>query len=140
MKPTYLIRAGALLLVVGGAAPLASAQTGGTFDLTWNTFDGGGGTSTGGTFELRGTIGQHDAALCGGGSFTESGGFWDQAAGVLCYPDCNHDHALNVNDFVCFQAAFAGGNPVADCDHNAALNVNDFICFQAAFAAGCSAL
>ena len=56
-----------------------------------------------------------------------------------CYPDCNGDHALNVNDFVCFQAAFAGSAPYADCNHDNALNVNDFVCFQAAFAAGCSA-
>jgi hypothetical protein len=47
---------------------------------------------------------------------------------------------LNVNDFVCFQGAFAGGNlALADCDHNTMLNVNDFVCFQSAFAAGCSA-
>jgi hypothetical protein len=57
-----------------------------------------------------------------------------------CYPDCNGDHALNVNDFVCFQGAFAGGQTLADCDANTVWNVNDFVCFQAAFAAGCSAL
>jgi hypothetical protein len=64
----------------------------------------------------------------------------DQSTPTVCYPDCNMDHALNVNDFVCFQTAFAGGNtPVADCNHDAVLNVLDFICFQGAFAAGCSA-
>jgi hypothetical protein len=60
--------------------------------------------------------------------------------GAGCYPDCNMDHALNVNDFICFQSAFAASSPQADCDHNSALNVNDFVCFQSAFAAGCSSL
>ena len=63
------------------------------------------------------------------------------ASGVACYPDCNLDHALNVNDFVCFQTGFAAGNlAVADCNQDQALNVNDFVCFQASFAAGCSSL
>jgi hypothetical protein len=61
--------------------------------------------------------------------------------GATCYPDCDQSHSLNVNDFVCFQGAFAAGNlNLADCDHNTALNVNDFVCFQSAFAAGCSQL
>jgi hypothetical protein len=61
--------------------------------------------------------------------------------GPVCYPDCNGDHALNVNDFICFQGAFAASNlALADCNHDNALNVNDFVCFQAAFAAGCSQL
>jgi hypothetical protein len=62
-------------------------------------------------------------------------------APATCYPDCNQDHALNVNDFVCFQTAFAGGNlPQADCNTDQVLNVLDFVCFQSAFAAGCSQL
>jgi hypothetical protein len=46
-----------------------------------------------------------------------------------------------VNDFVCFQTAFAAGASYANCDHSTQipiLNVNDFICFQTQFAAGCS--
>jgi hypothetical protein len=49
---------------------------------------------------------------------------------------------LNVNDFICFQAAFAAGASYANCDGSTTvpvLNVNDFICFQASFAAGCTA-
>jgi hypothetical protein len=65
----------------------------------------------------------------------------DQTGPAACFPDCNLDHQLNVNDFVCFQAGFAAQNlAVADCDHNNALNVLDFVCFQSAFAAGCSSL
>jgi hypothetical protein len=57
-----------------------------------------------------------------------------------CYPNCDGSTTapvLNVNDFVCFQTAFAAGDPYADCDQTGTLNVNDFVCFQAAFAAGC---
>ena len=64
---------GALLLA---AAPTATAQSGGGYDLTWNTIDGGGGQSTGGGYTLTGTIGQADAGAQGGGSYTVGGGFW----------------------------------------------------------------
>ena len=55
----------------------------------------------------------------------------------VCYADCDQNHTLNVNDFVCYQNRFAAQDPYADCNHDNALNVNDFICFQGAFAAGC---
>ena len=55
----------------------ALAQSGGIYDLGWNTIDNGGGTfSTGGTFSLAGTIGQPDAATMAGEVYTLSGGFW----------------------------------------------------------------
>jgi hypothetical protein len=70
-----------------------------------------------------------------------------QASGVptTCYPNCDGSTTvpfLNVNDFICFQTAFAAGQSYANCDHSTTppvLNVNDFICFQTAFAAGCTA-
>jgi hypothetical protein len=53
------------------------AQTGGIFDLTWSTIDGGGGAaSSGGGFSLGGTIGQPDAGVMAGGDYTLAGGFW----------------------------------------------------------------
>ncbi len=53
------------------------AQSGGGYDLTWNTMDGGGATfSTGGTYSLGGTIGQFDARKIIGGTYTLNGGFW----------------------------------------------------------------
>lgn len=55
----------------------ASAQSGGSYDLTWNTFDSGGATfSTGGAFQLGGTIGQADAGTMSGGGYALNGGFW----------------------------------------------------------------
>ena len=57
--------------------PAASAQ----FDLSWYTIDGGGAMfSTGGTFSLGGTIGQPDAGVMSGGTFTLTGGFWAGAS------------------------------------------------------------
>jgi hypothetical protein len=64
---------------------------------------------------------------------------------IGCYANCDGSTTapvLNVNDFVCFQAMFAQGDPRANCDDSTVapiLNVSDFICFQQKFAAGCSA-
>lgn len=54
----------------------AAAQSGGGYDLTWNTIDGGGGVSNGSTYSLSGTIGQPDAGTMIGGAYTLNGGFW----------------------------------------------------------------
>jgi hypothetical protein len=68
-----LILLGVLLTAAGGAL----AQSGGGYDLRWNTVDGGGITfATGGSYRLGGTIGQADAGLMTGGVYTLSGGFW----------------------------------------------------------------
>jgi hypothetical protein len=57
-------------------ASSALAQSGGVYDLTWNTSDNGGGTlSTGGVYSVAGTIGQPEAGLVSGGDFTVGGGF-----------------------------------------------------------------
>ncbi len=54
-----------------------------------------------------------------------------------CYPDCDGDSALTIDDFICFQTLFALGDPYADCDGDSALSIDDFICFQTLFAIGC---
>jgi hypothetical protein len=69
----------ALLAAPLAAAPgMATAQTGGGYDLTWNTQDGGGiGISKGGAYELGGTIGQPDASAAHtAGGYELRGGFW----------------------------------------------------------------
>jgi len=54
------------------------AQSGGPYDLSWNTVDGGGAAfSMGGGYTLAGTIGQPDAGLLSGGGYTLAGGFWN---------------------------------------------------------------
>jgi len=56
---------------------LALAQSGGGYDLSWWTVDGGGTTSNGGSgYALGSTIGQPDAAVWSGGDYTLAGGFW----------------------------------------------------------------
>ena len=75
-----------VVLLVGQIVHLphvASAQSGGGYDLTWNTIDGGGGTSTGGSYTLSGTIGQPDAGTSSGGTYTLNGGFWNDALNTL---------------------------------------------------------
>lgn len=63
--------AGALFVTTG------HAQSGGQFDLSWSTIDGGGGgPSRGGRFALSGSLGQPDAGVLSGGNFNLEGGFW----------------------------------------------------------------
>ncbi len=58
-------------------------------------------------------------------------------AGDVCYPDCDGDTLLTIDDFICFQTFFAIGNSYADCDASGGLDIDDFICFQTFFAIGC---
>ncbi len=66
-----LVLLGALSLVSVSAlaAPLG-------YSLDWWTIDGGGGASQGGSYALNSTIGQPDAGILQGGSFSLQGGFW----------------------------------------------------------------
>jgi hypothetical protein len=82
-RPGTLAALLALFLLAGAAV---HAQTGGGYDLTWNTLDGGGATfSTGGDYQLGGTLGQPEAGQLSGGGYALSGGFWvggGEAVGV----------------------------------------------------------
>jgi hypothetical protein len=135
-----------LVAVAGLAASPALAQSGGGLDLTWSTIDGGGrtGASTGGPLAVAGSIGQPDAGrMSSPNQLQVIGGFWAVTAPMPCYANCDGSTgvpALNVNDFICFQAKFVVGDQYANCDGSTSppvLNINDFICFQAKFAAGC---
>lgn len=69
------------LLACLALAPPAGAQSGGGFDLSWNTVAGGGAMlSAGGGFDVSGTIGQSLAATSTGADFTLFGGFWNPGA------------------------------------------------------------
>ena len=60
------------------------AQSGGPYNLEWNTIDSGGGSlSTGGTYSVSGTAGQPDAGVMSGGAFTLPGGFWGGGAATI---------------------------------------------------------
>ena len=68
---------GACCLLLAAVVPLALAQTGSDYDLSWWTVDGGGDTqSTGGGYHLGGTAGQPDAGVLEGVGYTLAGGFW----------------------------------------------------------------
>ena len=80
-KLLIVMAIGVLLLVLLGLATSSMvAQTGGEYDLTWWTVDGGGGRSSGGEYTLWSTAGQADAGAQSGGEYTLSGGFWAGAA------------------------------------------------------------
>lgn len=67
-------------LTLRSSAP-AEAQSGGPYDLSWSTIDGGGGTSSGGAYAVSGTIGQADASTLSGGDYSLAGGFWTSRRG-----------------------------------------------------------
>ena len=74
---TRRLNSAALLIAALGVGRAAQAQTGGVYNLTWNTLDGGGATfATGGAYALGGTIGQADAGTSTGSAYTLAGGFW----------------------------------------------------------------
>jgi len=106
-------------LLAMSLASAASAQ----FDLSWNTIDAGGGTSTGGSYSLTGTIGQHDAGVTlSGGAFTLAGGFWAGGGSLpidTCLPDIvplpSGDLLVNVQDLLAVIAAWGACPNPADC-------------------------
>ena len=75
---THQTKLAAAALITFAATAFGMANFGGpSYDMSWFTIDGGGGTSTGGSYSLSGTIGQHDAGgPLTGGSYSLSGGFW----------------------------------------------------------------
>jgi hypothetical protein len=82
----FVILLTGLLLV---ASPVL-AMSGGDYEISWSTIDGGGGRSTGGDFVLTGTIGQPDAGEMSGGDYTLSGGFWPGALWQQCFVNFEH--------------------------------------------------
>jgi len=77
----YVLRFTLLAVLLSLPASVALAQSGGGYDLTWSTIDGGGYTfSTGSGYALGGTAGQADAGVLSGGGYTLAGGFWGGAA------------------------------------------------------------
>jgi hypothetical protein len=105
-----------VLAVAVTAAPVI-AQSGGGFDLSWNTIDGGGGTSTNGAFVCSGTAGQPDASSANGGDFQLAGGFWAGvvAPGTVCIGDCNNDGDVTVDDLLLMVNIALGLAPFSDC-------------------------
>ncbi len=76
LKPVLnllILLAGLILIVRPGAA---HGQTGGDYELSWSSIDGGGGVdSATEDFRLSGTVAQEDAGASSGGDYTVLGGF-----------------------------------------------------------------
>ena len=71
-------------LLILTSTVVAYAQTGGGYDLSWWTVDGGGGTSQGGGYSLTGTIGQPEPGPAStGGSYNLLHGFWPSAGNIF---------------------------------------------------------
>ncbi len=138
--------------------PMSAMRGGmGMFDLQgepyavaggWSTFLASGEVLSGGAWGAGDPLntGCRSIAYDGNGSWLVKAGGWNGAymattevydLGGACYPDCDGNQKLNVNDYICFQTKFALGDPYADCDNNGVRNVNDYICFQTKFALGC---
>jgi hypothetical protein len=82
-RPHWLLIA--LLGILLGASAVF-AQSGGGYDLTWSTVDGGGGSSAGGGYTLSATVGQPDAGTSlSGGGYTLAGGFWASGSPTRLY-------------------------------------------------------
>jgi hypothetical protein len=120
-----------------GAGTVVGTITGGVAAGELQTIEWIGGTRAwiGRSMLWNVDLGTAAAALVGPFGVADVRGL--AAVRRTCYADCDQNNALNVNDFICFQGAFAAGASYADCDQNSSLNVNDFVCFQSAFAAGC---
>jgi hypothetical protein len=75
--------AASIVLLLATATPVARAQAGGPYDLTWTTIDAGGGTLTGGAYSLVSTVGQPEPGPgAGGGGYSLTGGVWGGAGAV----------------------------------------------------------
>jgi hypothetical protein len=72
----FILMSVLLISALSVSAGIGAAQNSNSYDLSWSTIDGGGGTSIVRTYVLSGTIGQPDAGLLNGGSYTLAGGFW----------------------------------------------------------------
>ncbi len=118
------------------------AQSGGGYDLTWSTIDGGGTmNSVGGAFALSGTIGQADgqvAPVMTGGTFELTGGFWPVANVCYCLADMNGDGKKDGRDVQRFIGCIlAGGDcACADVDATNGVTLADVPVFVADLLAG----
>jgi hypothetical protein len=117
----------------------AFAQSGGGFDLSWWTIDGGGVTfATGGTFNLGGTAGQPDASSAlTGGAFSLTGGFWFTPC-ILSNGDVDGNGCVDDADLlqVLFNFGATGLNP-ADLNCDGTVDDADLLTVLFNFGSGC---
>jgi hypothetical protein len=113
----------------------ANAQSGGPFDLDWNTIDNGSVTSaSGGPFTLSCTVGQPDADTAIGGPFTLDGGFAPGVsfAAAECVGDCKHDSAVTIDEIItgvniALENLTVNACPAFDANRDGAVTINEII-------------
>jgi len=104
----------------------AGAQSGGPYDLTWHTIDGGGATfSSGGAYRAGGTIGQHDAGQLSGHPYVLAGGFWvgpvigaaptPTPTPSACIGDCSTDGYVTIDELLTMVNVALGKASLLDC-------------------------
>ncbi len=93
----YTLAFSLALTLLLGCTPVAWAQTGGPYDLSWHNI-GPGGSASGGSYDLLASIGQPDAATMSGGSYTLTGGFLPGGPTCALAGDLNGDGQVTVLD------------------------------------------
>ena len=90
-----------VLIVCAISGACVFAATGGPYDLSWSTMDGGGARISGGEYTMMGTIGQPDAGFHYGTPYDLLGGFWvgGPRSCILDLEDFDHfaEHWLEVS-------------------------------------------
>jgi len=137
MLAKRLVHVSTMTLVLGIVATTLASE----YTIDWHTVDGGGHSSVGGSFELDGAIGQSDAGAMTGGNFELAGGFWPIAADIpVVLGDCDGNSLIDLSDYGCFNACFAGpriglmtGCDPFDFDGDDDVDVMDFAVFQMRF-------
>ena len=82
MKKQFYAIAGLVSALLLLGVVIVQAQSGGGYDLSWWTTDGGSGTVSGGGYLLQGTAGQPDAGTpATAGGYTLTSGFWTGGRG-----------------------------------------------------------
>jgi hypothetical protein len=131
LRRALSLSAAMLLCLLG-----ASAQSGGGYDLSWWTIDGGGITfAVGGTFNLGGTVGQPDASnLLTGGGYSLTGGFWFTPACVAHNGDVDANGCVDDADLLAVLFAFGNtGSNLGRVDVNCDQVVDDADLLQVLF-------
>jgi hypothetical protein len=134
----------ALVLAMSVLVVMAEALGPG-YDMSWNTIDGGGGTSIGQdgggiNLEFTGTIGQMDPGVMSGGVFEFSGGYWSGTLvqALPCPADIapsGGDGFVNVNDLlavintwgICPASPAPCPADIAPAGGDGVVNVNDLL-------------
>lgn len=142
---TQLVRRRQMVLAAGlvvawllSGLPVALAQTGGPYDLSWHNI-GPGGSASGGSYDLLGSIGQPDAATMSGGSYTLTGGFLPGGPTCALAGDLDGDGQVTVVDIQMIAAAWPQSTASFPYDQNGDgdLDIQDVTLVAAQFGEAC---